>query len=59
MVGIINKPYANISPKKEIHPIHDVLGTNLYDEAKTMVQKSIDNSDIVPKEHNLSENLLG
>ncbi len=59
MVGIINKPYANICPKKERHPIHDILGTNLYNEAKTMVQESIDNFDKVPKKHNLSERLIG
>ncbi len=59
MVGIINKLHTYISPKKEKHPIHDILRTNLYNEAKTMVQESIDNSENVPKKHNLSERLLG
>ena len=59
MVGIINKLYTNISPKKERHPVHYILGTNLYNEAKTIVQESIDNSDNVPKKHNLSERLSG
>ena len=59
MIGIIKKRYAKLSQKKEKHPVHDVLGTDLYNEAKTIVHKSIDNSDNVPKEHDLSENLLG
>ncbi len=59
MVGIMNKLYTYSSPKKEKHPIHDILRTNLYNEAKTMVQESIDNSENVPKKHNLSERLLG
>jgi hypothetical protein len=59
MVGIINKLHANISPKKERHPVHYILGANLYNEAKTMVQESIDNFDNVPKKHNLSEHLIG
>ena len=47
MVGIINNLYAYISPKKERHPVHDILATDLYNEAKTIVQENIDNSDNV------------
>ncbi len=54
MLGIIIKPYANNSPKKERHPGHDNLGTNLYNEAKTIVQERIVKSDNLPKKHNLS-----
>jgi len=49
MVGIINKLYANSSPKKERHHVHDILETNLYNEAKTIVQGKIYNSDILPE----------
>jgi hypothetical protein len=47
MVGIINKIYTYISPEMERHPVHDILGTNLYHEAKAIVQDKIDNSDNV------------
>ena len=59
MVGIINKLYVYISPKKERHPVHDILGIDLYNEAKTIVQENIDTSDNVPKNDNLSEHLIG
>ncbi len=59
MLGIINKLYTYSSPNKGRHPVHYILGTNLYNEAKTIVQESIDNSDNVPKKHNLSERLIG
>ena len=41
MVGIINKIYTYISPKKERHPVHDILGTNLYNEAKAIVEEKL------------------
>ena len=47
MVGIINKLYAYISPKKERHHVLHILGANLYNEAKTIVQEKIDSSDNV------------
>ena len=47
MVGIINTQYAYISPKKERHPVHDILGIDLYNEAKTIVQENIGTSDNV------------
>lgn len=45
MVGIINKLYANSSPKKERHPVHDILENDLYNEAKAIVQEKIDTSE--------------
>ena len=59
MVGIIKNITADNSPIKEKHPVHDILGANLYNEAKTIVQDNIDTSDNVPKNHNLSEHLIG
>ena len=47
MIGIINKPYAYISPTKERHLAHDVLETNLFNEAKAIVQEKIDTSENV------------
>ena len=49
MIGIIKKRYANLSQKKEKHPVHDVLGTDLYNVAKTIVHKSSDKSDNLSK----------
>ena len=45
MVGLINNLYVNCSPTKERHLVHDILGTDLYIEAKTIVQGKIDTSD--------------
>jgi hypothetical protein len=59
MIGIINKLYTYSCPNKGRHPVHYILAANLYNEAKTMVQESIDNFDNVPKKHNLSEHLIG
>ena len=47
MVGIINTLHAYISPKKERHPVHDILGIDLYNEAKVIVQENIGTSDNV------------
>lgn len=47
MVGIINKLYTNSATKKDRHPVHDILGTDLYNEAKAIVQEKFDTIDIV------------
>ncbi len=47
MVGIISILYSYIFPKEERNPVHDILGTNLFNEAKTIVQEKIDTSDNV------------
>lgn len=47
MVGIISKLYTNCSPKKKRHPVHDILETDLYNEAKAIVQEKIDTSENV------------
>ena len=59
MVGISNKRFANRFPRKETHQVRGILGTDLYKEAKTIVQERIDNSNNVPKNDNLSEHLIG
>ena len=49
MVGIINKLYAYISPKKERHHVLHILETNLFNEAKTIVQEKFDTTENLPK----------
>ncbi len=39
----------------EKNPVHDILGTNLYNEAKTIVQEKIDASHNVLGKLNLIE----
>jgi len=34
--------------RKETHHVHGILGTDLYEEAKIIVQERIDNSDVLP-----------
>jgi len=49
MIGKVNTPNANNSPKMERHQILDILGSALYNEAKTIAQGKIDNSVILPE----------
>jgi hypothetical protein len=55
MIGIINKLYANNSPKMERHQIYYILGTKLYNEAKAIVQEKIDHSGDLPVKLNVLE----